>query len=1455
MTTASIHKINRNNYYKIELSGNTVITSTVSDNGFINRILPFYKESVKWFKSYLSTPASFVNYVLFSATYTGSPLNIPSQEVNFVSPRFSDYRKDNSSLYDNLNHKEYQDLRLGDLAKLKRDQENNNVYVRNEPLIYNNQSRGEKTYTNYREPPIDYSNELIKYNINEEVDGYTSVYDMDFAHQVLNDYYNNRNKQKKYRKLDAILRFNGDVKLSHKQTVYPNQNDIWERTRPYFSFDSWNSNQDYRRTQSDFEYEYSGEDSIYSGTFEYDFNPIIESAVNILLLDQNELLIGGEFTRINGYEVDYISKLKTSNFDFNPLFNPKASSYVFSFDISGSNLYVAGDFNTFGGLPRNGLASLDKDTALMTAWNPGTSGNGDTVHVISINGNNVYVGGSFDTLASGTRNYLGSVHKDTGALLPFNPNCDGEVRCLIISGSNLYIGGTFTTVSGSTRNRIAAVHKDSGALLPFDPNIDTGFSCNSMIISGSNLYLGGFFSSVSGTSRNNIAVVNKDSGALGPFNPNCNSTINCLLISGSNLYIGGDFTTISGSSRNSIGIVNKDSGALGPFNPFSSFSGEIKSLVISGSNLYIGGDYLAISGSEERDNLAVVDKNSGMIYATSLSITSSIERSIWPLDAWIDPNIFPKYIYGEYLTGTISNINDSFRMDQSWMKPFRFTFGDLLMKYNFLSSSVSVWTVPEETNSFPFFDSEKDYLQNIKSKYKNYSSIPEYLVSNFINDYSLNSENYDIYLSGTNLSNQEIFTNNNSQLKNVFNIKKEINKNLTKIEFKLNYVNLFRPYRNLYPVEKVLQISKILLTTLEGGEINGNYSGLPIIESQSIMRNFLLEPFVSPGILWNTIKTGVPYIWPYMTQTVDEFNSPLSSSISYPFESIYNPFKYLNNSPGMYSRDLNKSLSNITFSGSFYDEKYTDCITNFIKDSSDFFLNTVENFTYFSSKPENDFDVFLSGSTYGMILSLDNYFDTASTQAFTSISPGPFSLGTYEGIEIGNSEFYSLYSPMYMKYYEELFTNTSSPTFNKVKILFTPTDTGKYTLAEIISSSIVVRDLTDERRRNDSNISSIREYGQNMLKSYNIFEFERFDQNNKKWNISGKWEVPIFDFSSAISKFTDSDYPYYYFLVGYGHQFGKKQHGRSNLTLNIKDVSGSFSLADAVGFYDRSYQLGKLKEVQEANELICVVPFNSSKNQLISIDSEDVNYKNINYFDYYMFPIKYDYKYGSASPYLMYCFETSMNLYSDDLSKIWQNVMPSQSFNHEEGVITVVDDITNNPKLNQLFEDNISWMIFKVKKRSVSNSDGKHTFNWPYDNFSITELSRLDIELTYDDIKNFKSTLDPSAIGKKAKQKSSRDIEFFEKEETKKRIFPVKGPETTPPTPQDPIPNQEQQDPNRVFPVKEQQEPTTQELIDLGEQWRFVSIPDEPSVIPPGYIMQYGFLTRDPNVIDVTNRR
>src|SRR3954447_4814818 len=117
--------------------------------------------------------------------------------------------------------------------------------------------------------------------------------------------------------------------------------------------------------------------------------------------------------------------------------------------------------------------------------NPPTTVSSDPLPTPQINGvvwdqvivgNTVYVGGNFTSArpngsAAGTnenpRSYLLAYNLTTGALLPFAPVLNGQVRALAASpdGTRLYVGGDFTNVGGTGRSRIAAYNTATGAIV------------------------------------------------------------------------------------------------------------------------------------------------------------------------------------------------------------------------------------------------------------------------------------------------------------------------------------------------------------------------------------------------------------------------------------------------------------------------------------------------------------------------------------------------------------------------------------------------------------------------------------------------------------------------------------------------------------------------------------------------------------------------------------------------------------------------------------------------------------------------------------------------------------------------------------------------------------------------------------------------------------------------------
>ena len=160
----------------------------------------------------------------------------------------------------------------------------------------------------------------------------------------------------------------------------------------------------------------------------------------------------------------------------------------------------------------------------------------------------------------------------------------------------------------------------------------------------------------------------------------------------------------------------------------------------------------------------------------------------------------------------------------------------------------------------------------------------------------------------------------------------------------------------------------------------------------------------------------------------------------------------------------------------------------------------------------------------------------------------------------------------------------------------------------------------------------------------------------------------------------------------------------------------------------------------------------------------------------YVFPPTMDfYNYSEVTPFAMYIFEFNHTLSQQDLADIWQGLPPEIGTSFD-----VAEDSVSHPLLaNQLLgsgdgtdrtrtgadlNDEIRWMVFKVKKRAKTNYFDKVigkkagygqaataagfqtnaqsetaqeafiSYNWPYDFFSLVELVKIDAEIEFANI-------------------------------------------------------------------------------------------------------------------------
>ena len=185
---------------------------------------------------------------------------------------------------------------------------------------------------------------------------------------------------------------------------------------------------------------------------------------------------------------------------------------------------------------RRNLAAIDRATGNPSSWrvdvveNPqsgGLSGGYRTnpgVGALMVSGSTIYVGGDFTSIDGVDRNFAAAV-STSGSVLPFNPNPDGRVWDFVEDGSNLIMAGNFNKVpagAGAVGQRVgvAKVNETTGALVEgFNAQVSGGF-VQTMVVNGPTLFLGGTFTGLGGAdNRNFLGAVNTSDGAFTDFAP------------------------------------------------------------------------------------------------------------------------------------------------------------------------------------------------------------------------------------------------------------------------------------------------------------------------------------------------------------------------------------------------------------------------------------------------------------------------------------------------------------------------------------------------------------------------------------------------------------------------------------------------------------------------------------------------------------------------------------------------------------------------------------------------------------------------------------------------------------------------------------------------------------------------------------------------------------------------
>mgnify|MGYP000465537001 FL=1 len=283
---------------------------------------------------------------------------------------------------------------------------------------------------------------------------------------------------------------------------------------------------------------------------------------------------------------------------FNTGSGPNGSEIVAMALQSNGKIIVAGDFTSYDGIARKGIARLNSDGSVDQTFNPGSGVVGNVYNIMIQQDGKIMITGDFTQYNNIQKKYITRLNSDGSLDTSFNIAGSGPSQGVFsITQQNdgkILIAGGFTSYNGTSRGRIARLNNNGTLDQTFDSSIGSDHILGSVILqSDGKVLIGGFTSfTYDNISRNSIARLNSDGSLDTSFNQfgiGGNLPMSSMTMqSNGKIIISGSFTSYNNVQTGGIIRLNTDGSLDSTFTKNSSAT-AYSAIVLPNGKILVGG--------------------------------------------------------------------------------------------------------------------------------------------------------------------------------------------------------------------------------------------------------------------------------------------------------------------------------------------------------------------------------------------------------------------------------------------------------------------------------------------------------------------------------------------------------------------------------------------------------------------------------------------------------------------------------------------------------------------------------------------------------------------------------------------------------------------------------------------------------------------------------------------------